>query len=66
MLRIMLPYAAGGLLRRTVAVIDVSSLVRVAYVLVVVVDVNVAIRPFASVTPVATPCGAERDTSTKG
>ena len=37
-----------------------------SYVLVVVVDVDVAIRPFASVTPGAAPGGAERNTSTKG
>ena len=66
MLRVVLPCAGGGLLSGTVAVVNVSILVRVAYVIVVVVGVDVAIRPFASVTPIATPCGTERDTSTKG
>jgi hypothetical protein len=66
MLRIMLPRAASGLLRRSVAVVDVFIPVRIAYVFVVVVDVDIPIRPFASVTPVATPSGAQRDTSTEG
>jgi len=66
MLRIMLPGAAGWLLRRPVAVVDVFVPVRIAYVFVVVVDVDIAIRPFASVTPVATPSGAKHNASAEG
>src|SRR3954452_4259292 len=68
MLRIMLPCAAGWLLRRPVAVVDVFVPVRIAYVfvVVVVVDVDIAVRPFASVTPVATPGGAQRNPSAEG
>ena len=64
MLRIMLPCAAGRLLRRAVAVVDVP--VRIAYVFVVVIDLDIAVRPLASVTPVAAPGRAQRDTSTEG
>jgi hypothetical protein len=42
MLRIMLPCAAGGLLRRPVAIVDVFVPVRIAYVFIVVVDVDIA------------------------
>jgi hypothetical protein len=63
MLRIMLPCAAGRLLRRSAAVIDVFIPVRIAYVFVVVVDVDITVRPFASVTPVATPRSSKRNTS---
>jgi hypothetical protein len=66
MLRIMLPCAAGWLLRRPVAVVDVFVPVRIAYVFVIVVDVDIAIRPFASVTPVATPGRAQRNASAEG
>jgi len=66
MLRIMLPCATSWLLRRTVAVVDVFVSVQIVYVFVVVVDVDIAVRPFASVPPVATQGRAQRDTSTKG
>lgn len=65
MLRIMLPRAAGSLLRGAIAVVDAFVPVRIVYVFVVVVDVDIAIPPFASVTPVATQGGAERDASTE-
>ena len=66
MLRILLPCGAGWLLRRPVAVVDVFIPVGIAYVFVVVVDVDIAISPFASVTPVSTPRGTQRDASTEG
>jgi len=66
MLGIMLPCATSWLLRRTVAVVDVFVPVRIVYIFVIVVDADIAVRPFASVTPVATPGRAERHTSTKG
>ena len=66
MLRIMLPFAAAGQLRKPVTTADVGSLIRILYIFVIVVDVDVTVCPSAVVTPATTPCGSERNTSPEG
>ena len=62
MLRIVLPFAAVGLLRRPIAATDVGVSIRVLYVLIVVVDVNLAVSPSAVITPPATPRSSKDNT----
>ena len=65
MLRTMLPFATARLLRRPIAAADIVILVRILYVFVVVIDVNVAVCPSAVITPATAPCGSEHNTSPK-
>ena len=51
MLRIMLPFAVAGLLRKPIATANVRSSIRILYVFIVVVDVDVAVCPSTVVTP---------------
>jgi hypothetical protein len=56
MLRIVLPIVAAA---RPIHVVDIF--VGIVYVLVVVIDVDVAMTPSAAIAPASPPCCAKRE-----